>query len=257
MDCIICLENDTKKKFVLSPSFEALEKLLKRSRERASYKDSIVTSFVERTTDKTAKELYESKVCYYHESCYSNLAYVGKLERAKKRYADSINSGESSVIKRMAGRPSLNILKEPAVEPLTTRSNSKLYDRSCFIICQNPDEKDDLTRVGTCFQSSNLMQRSYHQLGKPSARKYFVHTTRRFNGSHLTSPSPSLPDPEDYGWKWDSKNSLYEAIMTTLPPAPETIIHLTVCQCKTTCITNRCKCRKSGLKCSEMCQCQD
>ena len=26
-------------------------------------------------------------------------------------------------------------------------SNSKLYDRSCCIICQNPDEKDDLTRV--------------------------------------------------------------------------------------------------------------
>ena len=146
MDCIICLENNTKKKFVHSPSFEALEKLLKRSRERASYKDNIVTSFVERTTDNTAKELYESKVCY-HESCYSNLVNVGKLVCAKKRYADSINSGESSVIKRKAARPSLNILKEPAVEPLTTMSNSKLYDRSCCIICQNSDEKDDLTRV--------------------------------------------------------------------------------------------------------------
>ena len=73
----------------------------------------------------------------------------------------------------------------------------------------------------------------------------------------ISPPFTSLPGPEDYGWKWDSKNSLYEAIMTTLPPAPETIIHLTVCQCKTKCITNRCKCRKSGLKCSEMCQCQD
>ena len=62
-----------------------------------------MTSFVERTTDKTAKELYESKVCY-HESCYSNLANVGKLERAKKRYADSINSGESLVIKRQVDR---------------------------------------------------------------------------------------------------------------------------------------------------------
>ena len=85
MDCIICLENNTKKKFVLSPSFEALEKLLKRSRERASYKDNIVTSFVERTTDKTAKELFESKVCC-HEICYSNLANVGKLERAQENH---------------------------------------------------------------------------------------------------------------------------------------------------------------------------
>ena len=81
------------------------------------------------------------------------------------------------------------------------------------------------------------------------------YTALQWKSSHL--PSPALPDPEDYGWKWDSSNLLYEAVMTTIPSAPESIIHLTVCQCKTNCSNNRCKCRKIRLKCSEMCQCQD
>ena len=70
-------------------------------------------------------------------------------------------------------------------------------------------------------------------------------------------PSPSLPDPGDYGGKRVSTNSLYEAVITTLSPAPETIIHPTVCNCKTSCVSFRCKCRKSGLNYSELCWCDD
>ena len=70
-------------------------------------------------------------------------------------------------------------------------------------------------------------------------------------------PSPSLPGPGEYGWKWDSTNSLYKAVTTTLSPALEKIIHLTVCNCKTSCVFLRCKCRKSGLNCSELCRFDD
>ena len=70
--------------------------------------------------------------------------------------------------------------------------------------------------------------------------------------SHV--PFQALPNLEEYGWKLDAIEE-YEAVMTTLPPAPESIIHLTVCHWKTECVTMRCKCRKNGLKCSEMCQC--
>ena len=44
--------------------------------------------------------------------------------------------------------------------------------------------------------------------------------------------------------------------MITLSPAPEFIIHLLVCKCKTGCLNQRFKCLKSDLKCLEMCQCQ-
>ena len=80
------------------------------------------------------------------------------------------------------------------------------------------------------------------------------YTTLQWKSSHISAPT--LPDPVDFGWIWDEENSLYEAVMTTLLPGPESIIHLSVCKCKTGCSNQRCKCLKSDLKCSEMCQCQ-
>ena len=72
--------------------------------------------------------------------------------------------------------------------------------------------------------------------------------------SHI--PHQDLPEPEDYGWKWLSSASWYEVTTTLLLPAPESIIHLTMCGCKAGCKAQRCKCKKNGLKCSEMCKCQ-
>ena len=68
--------------------------------------------------------------------------------------------------------------------------------------------------------------------------------------SHLLLPS--LSDPGDYGQKWDNTNSLYKGLTTTLSLAPKTIVHLTACNCKTSCVSLRCKCRKSGLNCCEL-----
>ena len=80
------------------------------------------------------------------------------------------------------------------------------------------------------------------------------YTSLQWKSDHI--PSPQLPDPKDHGWKWDNQHQLYDAIMTTLPPAPESIIELTECGCKTGCNTNRCKCLKNGgLKCTKMCKC--
>ena len=53
--------------------------------------------------------------------------------------------------------------------------------------------------------------------------------------------SPSLPDPNDYGWLFNKKYHVFEPVMTSLVPAPESIIHLIVCNCKTNCSTNSCK----------------
>ena len=45
--------------------------------------------------------------------------------------------------------------------------------------------------------------------------------------------------------------------MTTNPPAPESIIELTACGCKTGCKSDRCRCRKNKFVCTEMCRCKD
>ena len=91
--------------------------------------------------------------------------------------------------------------------------------------------------------------------GKLYQKVLRVHyTSLEWNSPHI--PSPQLPHPEDYGWKWDNQHQMYDAIMPTLLPAPEFIIKLTVCRCKTGCNTNWFKCLKNGeLKCTEMCKC--
>ena len=80
-------------------------------------------------------------------------------------------------------------------------------------------------------------------------------TTVVWKKSHV--PHQNLRNPEDYGWKWLISPSWYEVVAALLPPAPESIIHLTMSGCKAECKTQRCKCKKNGLKCSEMCKCQD
>ena len=44
--------------------------------------------------------------------------------------------------------------------------------------------------------------------------------------------------------------------MTHLPPAPDAVLHLVKCGCKKDCCgNNRCKCRKAGLQCTDLCSC--
>ena len=88
--------------------------------------------------------------------------------------------------------------------------------------------------------------------GKVSRAHYI---TLQWKSSHINSPS--LLDPNDYGWLFNEKDQVFEPVMTSLAPAPESIIHLTVCNCKTNCSTNRCKCPKNVLNCSEMRGCEN
>ena len=74
-------------------------------------------------------------------------------------------------------------------------------------------------------------------------RGHFMNTV--WKQSHVSFQI--LPDPIDFGWNKDVDN-LYEPVTTTLLPAQQPTIHLTVCSCK---------CKKNNLKCSEMCQCVD
>ena len=58
-------------------------------------------------------------------------------------------------------------------------------------------------------------------------------------------PQPQLPSLDNFGWKLEDKKWL--PVISTLPPASETVIHLVKCGCaKERCSTNRCQCRKTN-----------
>ena len=58
-------------------------------------------------------------------------------EGAKKMYAEAMDEGKASIIKRKDGRPSLNSSHQ--AEGLTTRPNFEPYIKESCIICHIPD----------------------------------------------------------------------------------------------------------------------
>ena len=81
------------------------------------------------------------------------------------------------------------------------------------------------------------------------------YTCLQWKSSHI--PSPQLPNPNDFGWNWNQDEKIYEPLMTTNHPAPDSITERSVCRCKTGCKSGRCQCHKNNLLCSEMCLCEN
>ena len=54
-------------------------------------------------------------------------------------------------------------------------------------------------------------------------------------------------------WSWTERDNLFMPTMTDMPPAPNNLLELVWCACKTDCSTKKCTCRKHGLNCSPIC----
>lgn len=61
--------------------------------------------------------------------------------------------------------------------------------------------------------------------------------------------------PHNHGWQ--IKDGHLQIVWTDLLPAPEAVMELVCCNCKSTCQTKRCSCVKSGLPCTDACACTD
>jgi len=59
--------------------------------------------------------------------------------------------------------------------------------------------------------------------------------------------------PANWGWKQDGDH--FVSITTDLPVAPDEILNVVRCGCKTACSSALCSCRKNGLKCMSACKC--
>ena len=67
--------------------------------------------------------------------------------------------------------------------------------------------------------------------------------------AHLSAPSPD-------GSGWKVNNSELQVLWSTLPVAPDCVMNCVYCLCKKTwCRSNKCSCKKAGLKCTSMCHC--
>ena len=63
-----------------------------------------------------------------------------------------------------------------------------------------------------------------------------------------------LPSPVKFGWTFDDQTNLYIPSLCLNKPAPEAVLKLLRCSCKTGC-HGQCGCYKSKYPCTEMCSC--
>ena len=61
-------------------------------------------------------------------------------------------------------------------------------------------------------------------------------------------------EPLNFGY-YKNTNGQILPVTTKVLPAPQAVIELVRCKCKTDCSTLRCSCRKNNLPCTELCSC--
>ena len=64
---------------------------------------------------------------------------------------------------------------------------------------------------------------------------------------------PVLPTVTDMGLMDDNGKLVPELI--TLPPIPDSCSEIVLCGCVKGCLSQRCSCRKIGVRCTETCKC--
>lgn len=75
------------------------------------------------------------------------------------------------------------------------------------------------------------------------------HSLRVYHQVQLWLGNPL--NPLQYGWM--VVNNMLAPVTSTMKPAPENFLKMLFCRCKTNC-GSQCGCRKSGLKCSDICE---
>ena len=98
-----------------------------------------------------------------------------------------------------------------------------------------------MSKTSSTFQLRNLPPTSAAAKYQ-SYRAYFTVQEWVGNVAHL--------NPTD--WGWELKDGTLTSILTDRPIAPQQLLYIISCGCKTVC-GKRCKCRKAGLNCTPMC----
>merc|ERR1712105_583825 len=95
----------------------------------------------------------------------------------------------------------------------------------------------------------------YHQIKTHFINIFSVKTTRQKYLSCLQR-RPDIPTPEGKGWL--KKEGSLVIDWMSLPPAPDSIMELVHCSCKSTgCAKGKCSCLSNLFLCTDLCFCEN
>lgn len=116
----------------------------------------------------------------------------------------------------------------------------------------NPNESVDMLRLRKFHEKarSSVAVVQPHAL-PPSSAAVKYHSLRVYLQVQTWMSNACSLSPEEWGWK--SVQGKMVPVLTDLPPAPQELLDIVRCNCKSGCNTARCTCRKNGLECSMAC----
>ena len=147
------------------------------------------------------EELLERKV-NYHDKCYLSFAKVHKFDRARKRSAESINIGESSVVKRKKGRSSLagettdNDYELLFFIRLNTVTHVVLYHNLCWAKAKRlaepePKPVENYAKTLADIELLNIIETNIHQNPNNTLYMNFI------NETHINNLIENGADPKE------------------------------------------------------------
>lgn len=84
----------------------------------------------------------------------------------------------------------------------------------------------------------------------PTSSAAALHCLRVYHQVQTWMGNSAL-DPLDYGW--EMSGGLMMPVKSDIPPAPDSLLQVIRCKCKTGCDSKKCTCRKNGLECTIAC----
>lgn len=133
----------------------------------------------------------------------------------------------------------------------TTAAKCEAYVCSLYTASKRTSTTDELRYLMFC------QKKQKNEMLPPTSDCLLQHLKRSnyqaFVWRHALEAMQDLESPEGHGWLRDGE--LLVPLLITKAPAPESLLELTTCKCKTSACLRNCSCNNTGLACTEGCYC--
>ncbi len=161
--------------------------------------------------------------------------------------------GKSTAFTKLLDNPTLRKVASVFSEDNKSHQEIEEAGKQALIILFGDDLKQSLNRLryltlvdkvtnAKSFVTPERLSKTESAAKFHSYRVYYQ--VRFWRGNQVLKPTD---------WGWIERDGHYEAIMMDQPPAPENLLQIIHCNCKTGCSSIKCGCRKNDLPCSTAC----
>ena len=146
---------------------------------------------------------------------------------------------------------SLSLLGDEQELNVTTAGKCEAYVCSLYTASKKTSTADELRYLMFCWKKQK------NEMLPPTSDCLLQHLKRSnyqaFVWRHALEAMQDLEPPGCHRWVRDGE--LLAPLLITKAPAPESLLELTTCKCKTSACLQNCSCNNTGLACTEGCYC--